>query len=98
MPFVCEMIEPGSEIRTDSGYNALPQHGYFRNKIVPSSSGDPAHVVMPAVHRVAALLKQWVLGNHQGAVHAAHLDYYLDEFTFRFNRRTSRSRGKLFYR
>lgn len=100
VPFVCEMIEPGSEVRTDGwgGYNALPQHGYFRNKIVLSSSGDPAHVVMPAVHRVAALLKRWLLGTHQGAVHAAHLDYYLDEFTFRFNRRTSRSRGKLFYR
>jgi hypothetical protein len=54
--------------------------------------------LLPAVHRVAALLKRWLLGTHQGAVHPAHLDYYLDEFTFRFNRRTSRSRGKLFYR
>jgi transposase-like protein len=100
VPFVCDAIEPGSEVRTDGwgGYNALPQHGYVRNKIVLSSSGDPAHVVMPAVHRVAALLKRWLLGTHQGAVHAEHLDYYLDEFTFRFNRRTSRSRGKLFYR
>lgn len=98
--FVCEMIEPGSEVRTDgwSGYSALPDHGYRRNKIVLSSSGDPAHVLMPAVHRVAALLKRWLLGTHQGAVHPEHLDYYLDEFTFRFNRRTSRSRGKLFYR
>jgi hypothetical protein len=47
---------------------------------------------------VVALLKRWLLGTHQGAVSPAHLDYYLDEFTFRFNRRTSRSRGKLFYR
>ena len=54
--------------------------------------------VLPRVHRVASLLKRWLLGTHQGAVHAEHLDYYLDEFTFRFNRRTSRSRGKLFYR
>jgi hypothetical protein len=53
---------------------------------------------MPGVHRVAALLKRWLLGTHQGAVQPAQLDYYLDEFTFRFNRRTSRSRGLLFYR
>jgi hypothetical protein len=39
-----------------------------------------------------------LLGTHQGAVSHKHLDYYLDEFTFRFNRRRSKSRGKLFYR
>ena len=54
--------------------------------------------LMPRVHPVASLLKCWLLGTHQGAVSREHLDYYLDEFTFRFNRRTSRSRGKLFYR
>ena len=59
---------------------------------------DPAHVTMPGVHRVAALLKRWLLGTHQGAVRPEQLDYYLDEFVFRFNRRTSRSRGLLFYR
>lgn len=53
---------------------------------------------MPRVHKVASLLKRWLLGTHQGAVSNRYLDYYLDEFTFRFNRRTSRSRGKLFYR
>jgi hypothetical protein len=53
---------------------------------------------MPGVHRIASLLKRWLLGTHQGAVSGKHLDYYLDEYTFRFNRRTSRSRGKLFYR
>jgi hypothetical protein len=53
---------------------------------------------MPRVHRVASLLKRWMLGTHQGSVSPEHLDYYLDEFTFRFNRRASRSRGKLFYR
>ena len=53
---------------------------------------------MPGVHRVASLLKRWLLGTHQGAVQPTQLDYYLDEFTFRFNRRTSRSRGLLFYR
>ena len=53
---------------------------------------------MPRVHRVASLLKRWLLGTHQGAVSHEHLDYYLDEFTFRFNRRRSTNRGKLFYR
>src|SRR5271166_4026297 len=52
----------------------------------------------PLAHRVASLLKRWWLGTHQGAIRPDHLAYYLDEFTFRFNRRTSRSRGKLFYR
>jgi len=53
---------------------------------------------MPGVHRIAALLKRWLLGIHQGAVSSKHLDYYLDEYTFRCNRRTSGSRGMLFYR
>ena len=50
------------------------------------------------MHRVVSLLKRWLLGTHQGAVSRAHLDYSLDAFTFRFNRRTSRHRGTLFYR
>ncbi len=58
----------------------------------------PAHVTLPGVHRVAFLLKRWLLGTHQGAVKPVQLDYYLDEFVFRFNRHTSRSRGLLFYR
>ena len=58
----------------------------------------PAHKPLPGVHRVAAPLKRWLLGTHHGAVDPRHVDYYLDEFTFRFNRRTSRSRGMLFYR
>jgi len=53
---------------------------------------------MPRVHRVAALLKRWLLGTHQGRVSREQLDYYLDEFTFRFNRRSSPTRGKLFQR
>ena len=53
---------------------------------------------MPAVHQVASLLKRWLLGTHQGSVTPAHLNAYLDEFTFRFNRRHSRRRGLLFYR
>jgi hypothetical protein len=53
---------------------------------------------MPRVHRVAALLKRWLLGTHHGGVQPFQLDYYLDEFTFRFNRRSSRARGLLFHR
>ena len=63
-----------------------------------SSSGNPAHVAMPGVHRIASLLKRWILGTHQGSVSDAHLQSYLEEFTFRFNRRTSRSRGLVFRR
>ena len=63
-----------------------------------SSSGDPAHVSMPGVHRISALLKRWFLGTHQGSFAPAHLQSYLEEYTFRFNRRTSRSRGLVFRR
>jgi hypothetical protein len=70
----------------------------LHRKTILSSSGDPAHVLMPGVHRIAALLKRWLLGTHQGSVSKKYLDYYLDEYTFRFNRRTARARGLLFYR
>jgi hypothetical protein len=72
--------------------------GYKHNVTNISASGDPAHIAMPCVHRVASLFDRWWLGIHQGAVRPAHLDYYLDEFTFRFNRRSSKARGLLFYR
>jgi len=100
VPFVCDVVEPGAEILTDgwTGYNSLSKHRYTHSKTVLSASGDPAHVSMPGVHRTAALLKRWLLGIHQGAVGGKHLGYYLDEYTFRFNRRTSKSRGMLFYR
>jgi transposase-like protein len=98
--FVREMVEAGSEVLTDGwgGYNTLPEHNYIHRKTVLSSSGDPAHVLMPGVHRIAALLKRWLLGTHQGAVSNKYLDYYLDEYTFRFNRRSAQARGLLFYR
>jgi transposase-like protein len=95
---VQETIEPGSEVRSDGwdGYNLLPLHGYIHTPVRhrDAVSGDAT----PLAHRVAALLKRWWLGTHQGAISPDYLRYYLDEFTFRFNRRTSRSRGKLFYR
>ena len=100
LPFVRDSIEPGSLVRTDGSwaYHKLPEHGYRRDRNVMFAAGDPAHVSMPGVHRVAALLKRWLLGTHQGAIRPEQLDHYLDEFTFRFNRRTSLSRGLLFYR
>lgn len=100
LPFICETVEPGAIIHTDGSpaYRSLHKHGYTHHKIVHLGSPDPAHVTMPGVHRIASLLKRWLLGTHQGSVQSAQLDYYLDEYTFRFNRRTSRSRGLLFYR
>ena len=100
IPFVCDMVMPGSVVLTDGwgGYNNLHKHGYTRKKTVLSSSGDPAHVSMPGVHRVSSLLKRWILGTHQGSIVPTHLQSYLEEFSFRFNRRTSRSRGLLFRR
>jgi transposase-like protein len=100
LPFVCDAVAPGTVVLTDGwgGYNGLAKHGYERQKIVVSSSGDPAHISLPGAHRVTSLFKRWILGTHQGAVTADHLQSYLEEFTFRFNRRTSRSRGLVFRR
>jgi len=100
IPFVCDVVAPNSAVHTDgwSGYNGLSEHGFIRKITVQSSSGDPSHVSMPGVHRIASLLKRWILGTHQGSVVPEHLQSYLEEFTFRFNRRTSRSRGLVFRR
>jgi len=100
LPFVESAVEPGSMIHTDGwrGYAGLEAKGYGHEVTVLKRSKASASDLLPRVHRVASLLKRWILGTHQGAVSPEHLDGYLDEFTFRFNRRTSRSRGKLFYR
>ena len=79
-------------------YSGLAKEGYVHQVTVVSRHKQSASELMPRVHRVMSLLKRWLLGTHQGAVSHKHLDYYLDEFTFRFNRRKSKSRGKLFYR
>jgi len=91
-------VSPGSQVLTDgwSGYATLKARGY-RHSVVRDSAVVGANL-LPRANRVASLLQRWLLGTHQGAVAAAHLDYYLDEFTFRFNRRTSGSRGLLFQR
>lgn len=98
--FLEESIEPGSVVHTDGweGYTDLEAKGYRHKVTVLKGRQASPSQLMPRVHRVASLLKRWLLGTHQGAVSQEHLDYYLDEFTFRFNRRKSRSRGKLFYR
>ena len=95
---VQEMVLPGSLVNTDgwAGYAGIGSDGYTHEVIRPT--GKVGTNLLPLAHRVVALLKRWIDGTHQGAVRPSHLDYYLDEFTFRFNRRTSRSRGKLFYR
>lgn len=92
LPFVQGVAKPGSVIHTDdwSGYTDLSNNNY-RHNVMQSKD-------MTIVHLVASLLKRWILGTYQGSVRPSHLIYYLDEFTFRFNRRTSASRGKLFYR
>jgi transposase-like protein len=100
LPFIRDAVVPGAVVHTDgwSGYAGLKSAGYKHKVSVISASPDPAHEVMPRVHNVAALLKRWLLGTHQGGVQSHHLDYYLDEFTFRFNRRRSKARGLLFHR
>jgi len=95
---VRQAVEPGSTVRTDGwgGYNGLHDLGYRHEVIRPTPA--VGENLLPLANRVAALWKRGLLGTHQGAVQPEHLDYSLDEFTFRFNRRTSGSRGLLFYR
>jgi transposase-like protein len=90
--FVQQRVQPSSTVRTDDwdGYNELRSAGYRREIVGPLD--------LKLAHLIASLIKRWLLGTHQGAVSPEHLAYYLDEFTFRFNRRTSTHRGKLFMR
>jgi transposase-like protein len=96
--FIAEVVEPGSTVITDGLNIYQGMKGYLHQPIVVKGQSADASTLLPRVHRVASLLKRWLLGTHQGAVGHEYLDYYLDEFTFRFNRRKSASRGKLFYR
>lgn len=99
--FVRQSIEPGSKVHTDgwAPYQGIERLGYtHRITRLKGLEKEAAVELLPRVHRVSSLLKRWLLGTHQGAVSPEHLAYYLDEFTFRFNRRRSASRGKLFYR
>lgn len=105
--FLSANIVAGSTVHTDgaASYRRLMTdtagslHGvYQHDRSIIAGSDQQAHQLLPAVHRVAALAKRWLSGTHQQAVEADHLQRYLDEFCFRFNRRRSRSRGLLFYR
>jgi len=98
--FIEEAIALGATVHTDDwlGYSGIEAKGYAWDVTTIGRDRKQATAHFPRVHRVASLVKRWIPGTHQGAISPAHLDYYLDEFTFRFNRRTSRSRGKLFYR
>jgi transposase-like protein len=101
--FVVDTIEPGATVITDgwSGYPGIDKLGYshqLRNQSAARRRGEDPGELLPGVHRVASLAKRWLLGTHQGSVENAHLDSYLNEFVFRFNRRRSHSRGLLFYR
>jgi transposase-like protein len=99
-PFIEESVEPGSVVHTDGweGYAGLKKKGYQHQVTVLARQKESASELLPRVHHVVGLLKTWLAGTLHGAISHEHLDYYLDEFTFRFNRRTSKSRGRLFYR
>lgn len=102
-PFVTDNVEPGATVITDAwqGYRGIERLGYThdrRSQRAARARGDDPGELLPGVHRVASLAKRWLLGTHQGSVDDAHLQSYLDEFTFRFNRRRSSSRGMIFYR
>jgi transposase-like protein len=100
VPFVRESVAAGSVVHTDGwlGYSPLKGSGFKHEVTVLKGKREAASELLPRVHLVISLLKRWLLGTHQGAVNHKYLEYYLDEFTFRFNRRRSGSRGKLFYR
>ncbi len=98
LPALAQIVEPGTLVQTDGwkAYSGLKKLGYSHEVI--RQSAELGENLLPKINLTASLLKRWLLGTHQGAVRPDHLDYYLDEFTFRFNRRTSKSRGLLFYR
>ncbi len=98
--FLLAHVERGSVVLTDGlkSYPTAVGNGYSHRPFNVAGSGHHAHVPLPGVHRVASLVTRWLLGTHHGAVEADHLQAYLNEFCFRFNRRSSRSRGLLFFR
>jgi transposase-like protein len=101
MKFIEDNIAYGSNVITDgwSGYSPLSESkDYKHEKKIISGSNMEAHELLPHVHMVDSLLKRWMLGTHQGRVSSKHLEYYLDEYAFRFNRKLSKHRGKIFYR
>ncbi len=100
IPFVCDHVQPGSEVVTDGwkAYRALSSKGYTHRHTTQSQATEAGEELLPHVHLVVSLLRRWLRGTHQDAVTPRHLPAYLNEFAFRFNRRLSTYRGKLFYR
>lgn len=99
--FIEANVENGSTVITDGwpSYASLSQNESYKHEIkVISGSGKQAHELLPHVHMVDSLVKRWINGTHQGKISQKHLEYYLEEFAFRFNRKLSTHRGKLFYR
>ncbi|MDQ3526583.1 MAG: IS1595 family transposase [Actinomycetota bacterium] len=101
--FITDTVAAQSTVITDgwTGYLGIDRLGYThdrRSQRAAKALGEDIDKLLPGVHRVASLVKRWLLSTHQGAVEVEHLAGYLDEFCFRFNRRRSRSRGLLFYR
>jgi transposase-like protein len=99
LPFINANIEKGSEIITDgfSSYSSLSENEY-KHTVYIQKNAKTEEEKLPHVHLISSLLKRWLLGTHQGAVSEKHLQAYLDEYTFRFNRRKAAKRGLLFYR
>ena len=98
--FLQDFIEPGSVVITDgwASYPLATEGSYVHSPFKIKGSNVESHVALPGVHRVSSLIKRWLMGTHQGAVEVDHLQRYLDEFAFRFNRRHSEFRGLLFRR
>jgi transposase-like protein len=81
-----------------ASYDELPEAGYRHKKFIIGDDRKRATKLLPGVHRVISLVKRWLLGTHQGSVSEKHLPWYLQEYTFRFNRRRSSHPFKLFHR
>lgn len=98
--FLAAAVAKPATIATDgwSGYGGLGATGYTHEPLNLSASWGDAALRLPAIHLVFGLAKRWLLGTHHGAVSAKHLPAYLDEFVFRFNRRTARSIAHRFAR
>jgi transposase-like protein len=97
--FACQVVATGATIHTDGArmFTRLAEHGYVHHA-TPGYKADDLDAVMPGPHLVSSLLKRWTAGTLHYRLSRSHMPYYLDEFTFRFNRRNSKARGMLFYR
>ena len=97
--FIKDNIAPGSTLIRDgwTGYSGIEEYGYH-SEIFKTSKVNTQELKLPHVHLAISLIKRWILGTYQGSIDEDHLQTYLEEYTFRFNRKTSHNRGWLFYR